>query len=177
MILSELKFIVTGTPGVGKSTAMSTISDIGPVVTDEVVIDGLTALQEASTVAFDVGELLLDNETIVRIYGTPGQERFRNRWEKLAQDALGLIILLDDTRTDPVYDLGIYIENFSELIHQTSVVVGVTKIDDSDVAALDKYCDWLTLRNIYCPVIAVDPRRERDMAALMEALISMLEFA
>ena len=175
--MAELKFVITGTAGVGKTTAISAISDVPPVITDEMATDDLSAIKENTTVAFDFGELVLDDDTVVRVYGTPGQERFRHMWEILAEGALGLVILVDDRREDPVYDMGIYFENFDDLIRDSSVVVGVTRADESDPEVLDKYYSWLKERNIFSPVLAVDPRKKEDISLLMDALVSMLEFA
>ncbi|RLU02312.1 MAG: GTP-binding protein, partial [Ketobacter sp.] len=133
--------------------------------------------KNTTTVAFDFGEVILDDGVRVRIYGTPGQERFRHMWEIIAEGALGLIILVDNSRPDPLQDLMMYIDNFQQLIAETGFVVGVTRCDRSDRVSIDDYYSYLESRELFCPVIEADPRSREDMVALMDALMAMLECA
>lgn len=175
--MSELKFIITGTAGVGKTTAITALSDIPPISTDAIATDELAAVKSTTTTAFDFGEIILDAETHVRIYGTPGQERFRHMWEILAKGALGLIILIDHTRPEPVEDLKIYLNNFSTLADETGVVVGITRVETLSDEETDKYYAALEEMNRMCPVMIVDPRSKNDMVMIMDALMSCVEHA
>lgn len=175
--MAELKFIITGKAGVGKTTALTSISDIPPVCTDAETTDELAEIKSTTTTAFDFGEIYLEDGTAIRIYGTPGQERFRHMWEILAEGALGLVILIDHSSPDPIQDLEIYLENFSKLISETGVIIGVTRVDRDDNDALGRYYHYLETRSIFCPVMAVDPREKDDMVELMDSLLSCLEYA
>lgn len=137
--MAELKFVITGTAGVGKTTAICSLSDVPPVETDADTTDDLAMIKSTTTVAFDFGEVILDDGARVRIYGTPGQERFRHMWEILAEGALGLLILVDNSRPDPLSDLMMYIDNFQKLIDDTGVVVGVTRCDAGSKTSIDDY--------------------------------------
>ena len=173
--MGELKFVITGTAGVGKTTAIAAISDIPPITTDEATTDELSKVKSTTTTAFDFGEIIIDEETTVRLYGTPGQERFRHMWEIVATGALGLIVLVDNSRPDPIDDLEIYFDNFSDLIKKTGVAVGVTRLAPDQETELEKYYERLAAKDIYCPVMAVDPREKDDVVSLMDALMTFLE--
>lgn len=175
--MAELKFVITGTAGVGKTTAICALSDVPPVATDADTTDELSLIKNTTTVAFDFGEVVLDDGVRVRIYGTPGQERFRHMWEIIAEGALGLIILVDNSRPDPLDDLNMYIDNFQQLIEETGVVIGVTRCSGSDRVSIDDYYACLERRELFCPVLEADPRSREDMVALMDALMAMLECA
>ncbi|GAB1258943.1 ATP/GTP-binding protein [Aurantivibrio plasticivorans] len=175
--MSELKFVITGTAGVGKTTAIAAISDIPPVSTDAETTDELRELKQATTVAFDFGEVIVNEDTRVRIYGTPGQDRFRHMWEILSEGALGLVILVDDSRPDPIADLDIYVSNFKQLIDETGLVVGVTRTEVTQNQEFSPYYEYLESNDIFCPVMAVDPRRREDMADVMDALMAVVEYA
>lgn len=175
--MAELKFVITGTAGVGKTTAICSVSDIPPVSTDAATTDALAQVKSTTTTAFDFGEIIVDELTTVRLYGTPGQERFKHMWEIIATGALGLIILVDNSKNDPVKDLETYLHNFHGLINQTGVVVGVTRIACEEDVELEKYYDCLAEKEIYCPVMAVDPRIKADVVALLDILMSLLEAA
>ncbi len=175
--MSELKFVITGTAGVGKTTAITAISDVAPVCTDTATTDDLAQIKEVTTVAFDFGEVMLEGDVCVRIYGTPGQDRFRHMWEILAEGALGLIILVDNTRPDPISDLSMYIHNFLDLINKTGVAVGVTRSELPSSYTLDHYYNYLEDVGLSCPVLEVDPRQRDDMVNLLDALMATLEYA
>lgn len=175
--MSELKFIITGTAGVGKTTAITSLCDVPPISTDAATTDSLAEVKATTTTAFDFGEIMLDDDTCVRLYGTPGQERFKHMWEILAQGALGLIILVDHSRPNPIEDLQIYLDNFSTLVAETGVAVGINRMLSEQENEIEKYYEALEKNDICCPVLNVDPRERQDMTELMDALMSCIEYS
>ena len=99
------KIIFTGPVGAGKTTAIGAISDIPTVVTDASASDMTLNRKGYTTVALDYGLLYLDDRTKVHLYGTPGQERFDFMWEILTNGGIGLILLLDNSRANPLKDM------------------------------------------------------------------------
>lgn len=174
--MSQLKFIITGSPGVGKTTAIGAISEVPPVRTDESTTDSLSAIKSETTVAMDFGELTLEGGDKVFLYGTPGQRRFEFMWKILAEGGLGLILLVDCTRDDPLGDMDMYLENFSEFIAKTSVVVGLTRSDSPEVPSLDQFYDRLEETGRLFPILEIDPRESSDVALMISALVSSLEY-
>ena len=73
----EYKIIITGTMGAGKTTAIAAISDVAPITTEAVNSDRSSSNKASTTVALDYGEVALDGGDRVRLYGTPGQVRFK----------------------------------------------------------------------------------------------------
>lgn len=174
--MAELKFIFTGSPGVGKTTAIRAISEFDPVSTDVPVTDELAALKGETTAAMDFGELTLGDGQKLRLYGTPGQERFRFMWDILTRGALGLIILVDNSRPEPLKDLADYLDSFSDFIEQSGVVVGVTRLDSHPNPSIEKYYSLLGERDIAHPLFPTDIRRKEDVSLLLNALMSSLEY-
>ena len=74
--------------------------------------------------AMDYGFMALEDGQYVHLYGTPGQERFDFMWEILADGALGLVLMVDATREDPVADMEFYLDRFADVISQTAAVIG-----------------------------------------------------
>ncbi|MBK8183988.1 MAG: ATP/GTP-binding protein [Candidatus Competibacteraceae bacterium] len=175
--MKQIKFIFTGPPGAGKTTAISTISEFPPVSTDVFSTDGLSSLKEKTTVAMDFGQITLDNGQKIGLYGTPGQQRFKFMWDILVRGGLGLIVLVDNRRSDPLKDLEIYLENFSEFINETDAVIGVTCMDLKDTPTLDDYQDFLQKLGRIYPVFAVDARNKEDVLLLLSALLACLEIS
>src|SRR5512139_2881292 len=114
------KLIFAGPVGVGKTTAIAAISDIPPVSTDV-----------AATVAMDYGFFTLDDGQYIHLYGTPGQERFDFMWEILTEGGLGLILMVDATRSDPIADMTFYLDRFAKFINVTGAVIGLNRNNGS----------------------------------------------
>lgn len=172
--MKEHKILFTGTMGAGKTTAISVVSDTAPVVTDVLNTDP-TLIKEKTTVGFDYGELQLASGERLRLYGTPGQQRFAFMWQILATGALGLVIIIDNSRPQPLTDLSIYLENFAALIRDTGCVIGVGRMDSHQQPDLDDYARHLHEQGIICPVIAVDVREREQVLMLIDLLLMQLE--
>ncbi|MEN9479887.1 MAG: hypothetical protein RLZZ298_1282 [Pseudomonadota bacterium] len=174
--MAAYKIIFTGPVGSGKTTAVATLSDITPVKTDCMATD-MTGLRKAeTTVAMDYGRVNLSADVAVHLYGTPGQERFDFMWEILVGGGIGLVLLIDNTRSDPFVDLRFFINAFGKFIAETGLVIGVTM---TDLAATPGIADYhrelrsLGLKAI--PVFEVDTRKRKDVSLLVEALLCSLD--
>jgi signal recognition particle receptor subunit beta len=101
-----LKIVIVGGFGVGKTTMVRSVSDIRPLNTEEVMtkagqgIDDLAAVEgkTSTTVAFDFGRISLNDETVLYLFGAPGQERFWFLWDRLFSGTLGAVVLVDTRR-------------------------------------------------------------------------------
>lgn len=164
--MNELKIVITGCVGAGKSTAIAAISEI-PVISTEVdASDEVAQEKQTTTVAMDYGEVALEGGQVLKLYGTPGQRRFEYMWEILAEGALGIIILLNDRRPDPVGDMRMYLENFRDAIRRSVAVIGVTHAESEEGDAMAKYYEFLARNGMEHPVFSIDAR-ERDQVRLM----------
>lgn len=170
----EYKIIVTGTTGAGKTTAIAAVSDIRPLNTDVRNTDA--AFGKATTTAgLDYGEVTLGGGEKLCLYGTPGQQRFDFMWEILGRGALGLLILVDNSRPDPLSDLDIYLKGFQDLIAQCACVVAVGRLDTHPSPGLDRYGIHLESRRVLCPVVEADVRERAQVVQLLDLLLLQLE--
>lgn len=173
--MSEHKIVFTGTMGAGKTTAIAAISEIAPIVTDVKNSDE-TLHKERTTVAFDYGEISLENGEKLRLYGTPGQARFSFMWRITGRGALGLIVLIDNSRPDPLSDFGVYLDGFAEAIDAgIHVVVGVGRTETHQSPGLDQFAEALRARGRIAPVLPVDVRKKEDVLLLIDVLLMQLE--
>ncbi|MCI3224561.1 ATP/GTP-binding protein [Streptomyces sp. NP-1717] len=112
----RVKILVAGPLGVGKTTAIKTLSQIPTLHTDEVMTDAAADADDVSlvglrdkkttTVAIDFGRMTLPGDRIVLyLYGTPGQRRFLPLWEGIAFGALGALVLVDTRRLDESFEV------------------------------------------------------------------------
>ncbi len=172
--MKEHKILFSGTAGAGKTTAIAAISDEAPVSTD-VANSDISLGKPTTTVGLDFGTITLASGDRVRLFGTPGQARFDFMWPILARDALGLIILIDNSRPFPVADLNVYLDGFAGELEHMPCVVGVGRTEAHPVPTLDVFGEHLAQRGLVLPVVAVDVRRRDDVLMLIDLLLAQAE--
>lgn len=172
--MHEFKILFTGTMGAGKTTAIGAVSEVPPVVTDVQNSDTSSA-KATTTVGLDFGQLTLESGDRLRLFGTPGQSRFDFLWRILVRNALGLIVLVDNSRPDPLGDLKVYLDGFSEELRTMPCVIGIGRLDRHPVPDLAAYADMLEARGLVLPLLPVDVRRRDDVILLIDTLLAQLE--
>jgi uncharacterized protein len=170
----EHKILFTGVAGAGKTTAIAAVSEIATMNTDVRNTDQSLG-KETTTVGLDYGELTLEGGDKLRLYGTPGQMRFDFMWHILARGALGLIILIDNRRPDPIADLDVYLNGFKQLINDTACVVAVGRTETHGTPDIEEFAIHLEAKGILCPVLPTDVRDTAQVVQLLELLMLQLE--
>jgi uncharacterized protein len=174
--MSHYKIIFGGPVGAGKTTAVASASDIPPVRTDAAASDDVRHIKPQTTVALDYGAMKLADGSTIHLYGTPGQERFDFMWEILTEGGIALILLIDNSRDDPLRELHFYLGAFSGFIRKTAVAIGVTHCDEQASPRLADYHAELERAGFGCvPVFEVDARQRRDVCLLIEAVLSVID--
>lgn len=174
-IFGGTKIIFTGPMGAGKTTAIGAISEIPPIKTDALNNDRSAFDKDTTTVGFDFGELTLEGGEKLSLYGTPGQERFDYMWKILAKGALGVVLLLDHSQVNQPQVMNFYLDVFDEQLRNSSIVIGIGRMDANDHQSYMSYSLELTKRNLAIPLFTVDVRQADDVNLLITALISQLE--
>ncbi|MEV7451531.1 MULTISPECIES: GTP-binding protein [Streptomyces] len=177
----SVKVLVVGPFGVGKTTYIGNISEIEPLQTEEEITEASVGYDDLSrtpdktttTVAMDFGRLTLSDELVLYVFGTPGQERFKEMWEELSRGALGALLIVDPQRLDesfPVLDL---VERFG-----LTYAVGVNHFEGATTYPLDEVREALNLHPD-TPVVACDVRDQKSalqaLVALVQHLMSLLD--
>ena len=124
----EWTILFAGPVGAGKTQAVSTISDIEVVCTEELATDETRTLKPHTTVALDVGVMNLGAGDKVRLLGSPGQGRFDFMWDILIEQAKGLVLLIDHSREESVADLEHYLAQLRARMgsRPKPIVIGIT---------------------------------------------------
>lgn len=161
--------VFAGSVGAGKTAAITTLSDSPPVVTEP-------SPGDTATMPMVYGQLTLADDTKLHLYGAPGGERFAFMNPILTKGALGLIVLVNNNAPSPLEEMAYYLDLNAEFLQSQSAVIGVTHWDVSAKPSLDDYAARLAERGEYWPVLRVDPRDKKDLVALADALLSVLEY-
>ncbi|MDR0247021.1 MAG: ATP/GTP-binding protein [Burkholderiales bacterium] len=173
-MVQEYKLLFAGGMGVGKTTAISAVSEIPPVSTDVANSDREAFDKELTTVTLDYGRITLPSGDRLRLYGIPGQQRFSFMWAMLEHGAMGIVLLVDASRPDPFAELDVFLKAFHKLLRTGRAVLGVGRLSKRR-GALDKYVARLARRKIKIPVFSVDVRKKKDVLLLLDALFTQIE--
>ncbi|MFE9618014.1 ATP/GTP-binding protein [Streptomyces sp. NPDC006384] len=171
-----MKVLVVGHFGVGKTTYIGSISEIEPLHTEETIteasegFDDLSGLPDktTTTVAMDFGRRTLSNTLVLYLFGTPGQERFKEMWEALSRGALGALVIVDPSRLDQSFAVLDLVERFG-----LPYAIAVNRFDSTAAYPLDEVREALNLL-ADTPVVECDVRDSQSSAKALIALVEHL---
>jgi len=174
--MNEHKILISGPVGAGKTTAVRALSSKQAVSTDVNATEFNSVRKNKTTVAMDYGVFHAGGERM-HLYGTPGQERFQFMWEILGKNACGLILLIDNSRDNPLQDMKHYLKLFHPFSNDHKVAIGVTCMDLAPPSAptIKDYKDQLLRQCFSFPVCAVDARKGDDVLNVVFELIDSIK--
>lgn len=173
MLLHRYKIVFGGTMGAGKTQAITSLSDIPVLTTEAINTDELAHSKAMTTVGIDYGEILLDSETKIGLYGTPGQDRFDFIWSIITKGAIGIVVLIDHSAANPLEDLDFYLKSFQA--HHHNIVIGITHLDAKPERPTVIYRDYLKQHGLNHALFFIDARKHADVLLLVETLVACVE--
>src|SRR5580704_2586842 len=172
----SIKILIAGGFGAGKTTMVSSISEIRPLRTEEtlsepsILVDDLDGVEQKSTttVAMDFGRITVRDDLVVYLFGTPGQHRFWFMWDELALGALGAVVMADTRRLADSFPSVDYFER-----RVLPFVVAVNCFDGAKRFRPDSVRAALDL-DAGVPVVLCDARQR---TSCRDVLVTLVEYA
>lgn len=171
-----VKIVVAGGFGVGKTTAVGSISEITPLTTEADMTAASAGIDDVSkvpgkrttTVAMDFGCITIDESLKLYLFGTPGQDRFGFMWDDMAVGAIGALVIVDSRRLDDCYPAVDYFERLG-----LPFVVAVNRFDGLVAHDLPSI-RWALAIDDGIPLVTFDAR---DKLSVRDALLAVLDQA
>ena len=171
-----IKVVVTGHFAAGKTTLISTISEIPVLATEADISDGTAETKDHTTVTMDFGKLTVkDAEMLAELYmfGTPGQDRFDFMWDVLAEGMDGYIVMTDLSRGEQaVEEAASILEHFREM-SDAPFIIGANRAE-SHPELFERLQDIMRAGPDATIVPCEAPDRESAKEVLLVLLIKVL---
>jgi uncharacterized protein len=176
-VARSVKILVVGAFGVGKTTLIGSVSEIPPLRTEETMTTASVGVDPASgadgktttTVAMDFGRITVSPEIVLYLFGTPGQRRFWDLWEGLAEGAVGVLVLVDMRRLESSFEV------LDQLEMRTAMpfAIAVNQFPDAPAYPTEELRTALDLLPD-TPIVVCDARTK---GSAVSALITLVEHA
>ncbi|MEV6728377.1 MULTISPECIES: ATP/GTP-binding protein [unclassified Streptomyces] len=170
-----VKVVIVGGFGVGKTTMVGAVSEIPPLTTEETMTQAGVGIdhnpgaegKSTTTVALDFGRISINEELILYLFGTPGQERFWFLWNGIFEGALGAVVLVDTRRIEVCFEIITRLED-----RRVPFVVAVNTFPEAPQHPTPALRTALAL-NESVPIITCDAR---DRSSSRDALLSLMGY-
>ncbi|MET9545994.1 MULTISPECIES: ATP/GTP-binding protein [unclassified Streptomyces] len=167
------KIVVAGGFGVGKTTLVTAVSEITPLQTEALMTQASADTDDLSgtpdktttTVAMDFGRITLDDDLVLYLFGTPGQQRFWFMWDDLVRGAIGAVVLADTRRLSDCFPALDYFESCG-----LPYIVAVNHFDGSERFEVPDVREALTVPP-HIPVLIMDARQRISVIESLLALV------
>lgn len=181
---AAVKIAIVGSLGVGKTTLVTSVSEIRPLTTEEAMtrpgvgagvgagvgVDDVTGVESktTTTVAMDFGRISLSDQLVLYLFGTPGQERFWFLWDGLVDGALGAVVLVDTRRLQESFDVLDRLER-----RGAAFIVAVNLFPEAPVHSISTLRKALDLPEIV-PILHCDARNRQSCRDVLLTLTRYL---
>jgi hypothetical protein len=172
--MQSVKIVVTGAFAAGKTSFIRAISDIDTISTEHVVSETTERqIKHHTTVALDFGKIAIDDDIVLFLFGTPGQERFDFMWEHLSIGCIGYVVMVDSCRPGHFVETRKLMQRFAQLT-SAPFVVAANKQDDPAALPIDDMRRQLDVP-MHIPILSCIANDRESVRLVLLALLERIE--
>jgi len=160
--------------GVGKTTAVCTVSDSSVATTDvastAMMLRGGRHLKATTTVGLEIGQWSAPDGSRVSIVGTPGQERFDVVRKSAMPRSNGVVIWLYSHHEHALLDAELWLEFIANEVPTHKLTVALTRFEHAQVP-LEEFRSVIDRQDAQIPVLTADPRAKDDVDRVLRTAL------
>ncbi len=171
--MANLKIVVGGHFGAGKTTLIKGLSQVKPVLT-EAKLSGFGDDKEfypektTTTVGSEWGKLTIGDLSL-HLFGIPGQSRFSFVWDSIGVGAKGYIFLIDSTKPNLWEDTMEQIDFFMER-HPAPFIIAANKQDLPEAKSLEEIKSF-DFSSYNVPIVLISALKNINTQELIKKLL------
>ncbi|MFC3194176.1 ATP/GTP-binding protein [Marinicella sediminis] len=171
MIHKKIAFI--GSVGSGKTTLIKNLSNTETINTD--VKSSIDIGKDLTTVGMDYGEIRIDEDLKLGLYGVPGQRKFSFMWDFVKQGLWAVVILIKNNSTESIKELE-YLLDYFAIKQDTPCLIGITHSDLIKGETSKKHIkNILNKRNLVLPIYSINANLKENAELIFRTLILLEE--
>jgi len=171
MINKKIAFI--GSVGSGKTTLIQNLSNTETINTD--VKSSVDIGKDMTTVGMDYGEIKIDDQFKLGLYGVPGQRKFSFMWDFVKEGLWAVVILIKNNSTQSINELD-YLLDYFAVNEKMPCLIGITHSDKIKGDTSKKHIKAiLNKRGLNLPIYSINANLKDNADLIFRTLILLEE--
>ncbi len=167
------KIAFVGSVGTGKTTLIKNLSEIKTLDTD--VKSSVDIGKDMTTVGMDYGEIKIDDQLKLGLYGIPGQRKFSFMWDFVKDGLWAIVILIKNNCSESIKELEFLLDYF-EVSENTPCLIGITHSDlIKGEASKSRIKAILKNRQLTLPIYSINTHLKENAELIFRTLILLDE--
>ncbi len=171
--MQNKKIAFIGSVGSGKTTIISNLSETETINTD--VESSIDIGKQSTTVGLDYGQITVDEDLRIGLFGVPGQRKFSFMWDYVKDGLWGVVILIKNNCTESINELDHLLDYF-EISNHTPCLIGITHSDlIKGETSKQKIKEILDNRDFKFPIYSINAQSKANAELIIRTLTMMEE--